>query len=204
MFEEITGFEILKKADYLEIPPFFDKSIMGKRYEGIDRPGLDEFMEGFYSKKLPKDIQNILERKRNESNDFTLMEIIKDFNDAKTILNYSFGVSHSNEIIAMESNKLSVIKGKFKFYEKRIEWIGYDIISFGCGSLISMGLFFKPHLFQNWISIINKHGLFENKEYLDGYLNSYCIAAKKGEVEDYIRFEDSLGIDMIRIGRIIW
>lgn len=204
MIEKINGFQILRKVKCLgDIAPYFNENIIGKRYEGIDRPSFEDLYEDFYAKKLPKVIYEIIQNSGNESNYYPYMNIIKKFNDAKKIMEYNLRINDFNDLIALQLDKLSEVKGEFEFHDAKIKWLGYDVISqYGFASLISMGLFFKPNHFTKWIDIINIHGLFDDKKYLDEYVYDYSIAATKGVVENHVNFKDKLGVDLLRIGKI--
>jgi hypothetical protein len=64
--------------------------------------------------------------------------------------------------------------------------LGYDLTIMQNGSLIFLGVYFKPHLFSKWISRLNKYGLFDNLDDCANYFDDYLKAAMLGEVEDHL------------------
>src|SRR6202012_604983 len=100
---------------------------------------------------------------------------VRNFSDAVKMLEYANRDNDRHELTALNSAAMDHFKGSFDFDDASIEWLGYDIWFLGGWSLILNGVFFKPDLFAKWIDCLNDNGLFENKDYLDAFLEDYKV-----------------------------
>jgi len=201
MKEIISGFRVVKSSEFFfSTEPYNKLSNAGsKRYEGIFRMHLYDVLEEYYNKILPIEISVIVENSLKENNDMTI-EIIKNFNDALKVLEYSKKKSDNNEIISLKSETLHELKGSFIFSEREIEWLGFDVISYGNGSLILDGILFKNQYFEKWIPSLNRFGLFNSIENIDEFISYYIDLSKRNIVEE-LPFND-YGFDTIAVGKV--
>jgi hypothetical protein len=201
MSETICGFQIVKSSDsFFKMSPYNNiKKFEGKRYEGISRMHLFDILEDYYNKSLPREINTIVENSLKENNDLSI-EIIRNFDDALRVIEYTKARSSDNEIISLKSEVLQKIKGSFVFNEKEIEWLGYDVISYGNGSLILDGVLFKNQYFTKWLSDLNHNGLFDSTENIDDFIAYYQDCSKRNIVEEFPF--SNYGFDAIAVGKV--
>jgi len=201
MKEKIIGFLILRKPKSMANVEPFNKifKIGGKYYSGIDRSHLNDLKVEFYKKNLPVEISGIVKRIFEESNYlFFPREFIRDFNVALKLFTYVN--KNLNELTVISSTRIMEKIGFTKIDSNLITWLGYDLTILQGGSLVFMGIFFKPHLFEKWIDRINDNGLLDSLEDCADYFIDYLKAAKNGDVEDYLVTEENS--EPIRVGRI--
>lgn len=201
MGETICGFQVVKSsASFFSMKPYnILSNIEGKRYEGIFRMHLYDVLEDYYNKRLPDEISNIVANSLKENNDLSI-EIIKNFDDALKVFEFAKSKNCDNEIISLKSEILQELKGSFVFNSKEIEWLGFDVISYGNGSLILDGIFFKKQFFENWIYALNNFGLFNSIENINEFIAYYIDCSKRNIVEE-IPFSN-YGFDTIAVGRV--
>jgi len=167
----------------------------------MSRLSFDDVLDSYYKKNLPLDILRIVEMAYEESNDTFFLPLIKDYDNALKVLEYSNNKEDDlNELAVINSDVLSSVKGTIDFYQKEIEWLGYDLFPFGGTSLILDGFFFKPDLFNKWVGELNKNGLFSQTDKMQEYIEEYLVYAKDNIVENYNLTE--LNFDAVRVGRV--
>lgn len=203
MSEMVNGFLVLRKSGTMDtVEPYKRLFRVGtKEYRGMERSHLYDIVEDYYKKKLPPDLHIIIKKNYEESNDLLLVELIRDLEEAKKILQYVRGKNDLSELIAIRSDIVSEIKGTVDIDPAEIEWLGYDILSFGNGSLILNGIFLKPDHFSKWVPWINDNGLFAGKEQVQAYIDDYLQLASDDIVEDYI--PSPYRFDAVKIGRVL-
>ena len=201
MSELICGFQVVKTVtSFISIEPYNKlDSTGGKKYEGLSRMHLYDIIEDYYNKKLTKELSDIVKNSMGENNDLSL-EIIRNFDDALKILEFIKAKICDNEIISLKSETLQAIKGSFIFDKKEIEWLGFDVISYGYGSLILDGIFLKQQYFKEWLSNLNHNGLFDSTEHVDDFIAYYTDCSKRNIVEK-LPFSN-YGFDAIAVGRV--
>jgi len=202
MDELICGFQVVKKvASFMKIEPYNKlANIVSTQYQGLSRMHLYDMIEDYYNRMLPKDLTVIVKSSFEENNDLSL-EIIRNFDDALKILDFTNAKISDNEIISLKSETLQRMKGSFIFDKKEIEWLGFDVISYGYGSLILDGIFMKHQYFEDWLSILNHNGLFNSNEHIKDFIAYYTDCSKRNIVEQ-LPFSN-YGFDTIEVGRVI-
>ncbi|MBO9205275.1 MULTISPECIES: hypothetical protein [Niastella] len=203
MSEKVNGFLVLRKSGTMDtVEPYKRLFRVGaKEYRGMERAHLYDIDEDYIKKKLPPDLHIIIKKNHEESNDLLFVELIRDLEEAKIILQYVRGENDLSELIAIRSDIISEIKGTVDIDPAEIEWLGYDILSFGNGSLILNGIFLKPDHFRKWVPWINDNGLFAGKEQVQAYIDDYLQLASDDIVEDHI--PSPYRFDAVRIGRVL-
>ncbi len=202
MVNYINGFLILRKSLADEAPYQRICRIGNKEYRGIERAHMEvDLVADFYAKKLPPEIARIMASENKGSNEWPFFHYIKDYADALKVLEFINNRNSLNELITISSDEITKAKGRIEFDSANIEWLGYDIMRIGGGSMLLNGLFFKPDRFARWIDVINEYGLFPMKERIREYIEDYIEIAKDNSIEPYD--STSLGFDAIRVGRIL-
>lgn len=197
----IAGYAIVRN-------PLFEESYPGGGlmspflnlyYHGIKR-SMWEDVEDYLSTSslLDKKILEAYEAIKNDDRDGTFIKTVKDLKFAKQLINLDSEIARKNEIIAMSSSYLNQIK---KVEDKNpVIWLGYDIVLLGGWSLLRHGVF-ENKLFSllEKSTNINKYGLFDNLNYLDGFLTEYKRLSALDKVDPII---ENLRVDFIRVGII--
>lgn len=200
MNDIICGFQVVKSgSSFAKFEPYNSVLKDGDRYEGLYRMPLNCLLGDYYTNNLPTHIRKIMKENMEENNDLSI-EIIKSYDDANEIYNYIKAKHSDYEIISLVSEKLIKIKGSFFFNKKRINWIGFDVISYGNGSLILDGILFKREIFKNWFSKLNNFGLFDSTDSVDDFIHFYLECSKQNIVDD-VSFSN-YGFDSILIGKL--
>lgn len=176
--------------------------VNGIFYAGIDRCAwCDVHDEAYHAGKAPPEIAALADRIRGDCIDFSGIELAKDFDVARALLEYSNRAALRNEIIAVRSAQLDEIKGTFDT-QLPIEWLGIDVKGFGEWSLIAGGLFAAAERFQPWIRCINENGLFDTPEVASEYERAYRQAVALGHAEELAPASAGSPIMQIRVGRV--
>jgi hypothetical protein len=199
MTARINGFQILRKS--LQDDEVY-KSIYrlgDKEYRGIIRDHLGDLIDEFYEKKLPDAINRIYKQSNDETNIVPSVQLIRNYEDAKTVMEYINRKNNLNELTVIYSDVLTEVRGAIDFEAERIEWLGYDVYVFGGWSFILEGIFFRPAYFSKWAELLNQNGLFPSKIGVDEFIQDYLVCGKDNLVEPYNPAIDI--IDTIRVGR---
>lgn len=207
----ICGFLVVRKPDQnfdkVSVSPYFlpglPPCIKGVCYSGISRVPWYELEENYYAGTLPQELIEFREE-LNEVNQPDLdLKLIKDFDKARKVLEYSNTVQDRYEIAVLYSEKLSKIKGSLEVdVDMDIDWLGIDIYYSGYGSQLKEGIFNKAILFNDFIEKINSHGLFENdKSLIEAYTDRYNEVSADNNLE-LMHDIDFVLRDLIRVGRV--
>lgn len=169
-------------------------------YGGIDRMPWFDIDEAFYRGTLPDHLKKARKLIKENNADFSGIELCREFDTGRMLLDYSNRLQPINELIVVRSEKLGEIKGTIDFDASNVTWIGHDIVSLGHWSLLREGLFASPSAFSEWKKDLNNFGLLSSSIFTAEYAQAYQTASLKGYVEELP--ENVYGIDAIEIGRI--
>src|SRR5262245_65072313 len=122
--------------------------------------------------QTPPEVGSIDKGMKDDCVEFSGIELARDFNVTRNLLEYSNRTAARNEIIAIRSEQLDEAKGNFDT-EIPIEWLGIDVVGEGEWSLIAGGLFAAAEHFPPWIGRINKSGLFDTPQAASEYERAY-------------------------------
>jgi hypothetical protein len=202
----INGFLVVRLPSENQVVPVPSEpvlpSVNGIFYAGIDRCAwCDVYDEAYYADKAPPEVASIADRMQDDCVDFSGIELARDFDVTRVLLEYSNRTAVRNEIIAIRSEQLDEIKGTFDT-QIPIEWLGIDVKAFGEWSLIAEGLFAAPENFQPWIRRINENGLFDTPQAASEYERAYQAAAALGHAEELAPPSAGFGILQIQVGRV--
>ncbi len=203
---EICGYIILRKPEFnfdnegrgsfSKIVPKIDDLI----YSGVDRMPWFDLDEDFYGGSLPEELVAIRKELKDKNCDYTDFQVVRDFDKAKKILEYSNKNKSINELTAIYSKKIERVKGAFKC-DTNIAWLGIDLYCHGYGSIVREGIFKRPELFPSHKYELNKIGLFnKDSELLEKYIKDYIICSKDNSIESIngaLKY-----LDHILIGRV--
>lgn len=205
----ICGFLVVRKPDQnfdevCDSPYYLASSppcIEGVCYSGLSRVPWFELDEHFYAGTLPKELVEIREELEKINQPYLDIKLIKDFDTARKILEYSNSIQDRYEIAVVFSDKLSKNKGSFET-NLNIYWLGLDIYYSGYGSQIKEGIFNKPSLFDDFLGNLNSNGLFDNNDdVIEAYVKKYNEVAVSGNLEPMFDVDHELK-DLIIIGKV--
>jgi len=87
----------------------------------------------------------------------------------------------------------------------KIEWIGYDLMDLGGGSLILDGVYYKQELFKDFYCLINSNGIFSiniGNENCNNFIERFKELGENGEVELLYKSKSRYaGPELIKIGK---
>jgi hypothetical protein len=205
--EYVAGYLVVRMPSYnsdLKMRGVFRQElsqINGVRYSGLDRMPWFDIDEDFYQNALPKNIKVLREHLKVANADLTGINTAADYATALDLLDYSNRNCIRNEIIAVRSTVLNEVKGTHAVETNiSIEWLGIDVVNIGFWSLLSEGVFVAPDSFSTTCRMLNRNGLLHNALGLPSVVESYSIAAARGEVEQLPA--PVYKIDAIEVGRV--
>jgi hypothetical protein len=211
--DSVVGFMVVRKPSlnrdlagrgaYSTLAPCLDNICYG----GIDRMPWFEIGEQLYAGTLPERIQHERQRIQLDNRDLSGVEVCRDLPTAAALLRYSNDIYNANELIAVRSDALARLKGVRQVNPVQIEWLGYDVVALGQGSLLSAGLFGVPAAFPGWRDRLNSFGVLRSEDLVEPYKAAYDAAATRGEVEDITDIQGELAgigyaVAGIEIGRV--
>ncbi|KAA5536819.1 hypothetical protein F0919_03880 [Taibaiella lutea] len=198
----ITGYLIVRKVDAVEVHEnnFLKPYNNTIYYHGIDRlmwGDIDNYL--FKGGTLDNNALNEYKSIVDSGNDGSFLNLANTLNSAEVLLNHNNAVALNNEIIAIESSFLNVIKPKIQ-ETPPIYWMGYDLVLLGGWSLIRHGIFENNMLSLLNNTKLNRYGLFDNPDSISGFLDEYNLLSDNNKVDKII---DSLILDTIKVGKPI-
>lgn len=206
----ICGFMVVRKPeenfDKISLAPYYlpnlSPCINGVCYSGVSRAPWYELEENYYTGDLSNELIELRSELDEINSPNAEPKLMKDFDKAIKILEYSNTIQNRYELIVLFSDKLSKINGSIEI-ELHVNWLGFDIYYSGYGSQIVEGIYKKPILFNEFIKRLNINGLFNNDE---GCIKDYIDKYNKVFLENDLEPMNDLDIelkDVIRIGRIV-
>jgi hypothetical protein len=172
-------------------------------YSGVDRQRwADVFDEDFYANRVPDEIRTMALALKENTRDFTGLDLCGNVEAASVLLAYSNRHEVSNELIVIRSPGLEEFKGSIEV-ECQVNWIGYDIVAIGEWSLIGQGVFRNPDYFSAWLPRINPFGLFNDATLLVEYVSAYEKGVADGQAEPTAPRSAGLGILSLEVGMVV-
>lgn len=181
----ITGYRIVSEVPDVPVPVNPELIKRGLFYRGFQRKIIVEFLDDYYEKKLPEVLSKIWHEMDDHDFGPTGWELTKSFSDAVKILRYcrSRNKTKRCEIITIYNEDWEKGEEPVECFQK-LEFLGYDItLKDEYESIILLAMFFRPEFFNEFIPLVNEHGLFTNKSVCDEYTNVYRPLARKGIFE---------------------
>jgi hypothetical protein len=86
------------------------------------------------------------------------------------------------EVIALYSESLSTIYSEF-WCNLPLEFLGWDLLPDGGGSLLQLGYHFVPEKFSDFTNFINRNGLISTSSCLDDYVKKFMLLSQSNIVE---------------------
>jgi hypothetical protein len=180
MIEKICGFAVVRKPEYATTDVLKPNLRAGGRtYRGIDRLRWEDFELAYYGGNLPTHLLSIWQDLRRDNNDFSGIHLLRQYEEAKQVLEFS---GPSSEIIALWSPELAECKGTINSKIK-LEYLGLDCVAIGEWSVLLDGVYFKPDSFARVVERLNDHGLLSSGEDCDEVFRQYVELSSKGVVE---------------------
>jgi hypothetical protein len=202
----LCGFQVVRKRDQCRGSPAEKQYAVNRRvgsvwYSGVDRLPWYDIIADYYAHTLPSEINEAYKAINDAKRDFTSFEICRDLNTAMMLRHYSDRNVSANEIIAIYSDLLAGVKGKFDWDASGLEFLGIDVVDISGWSLIFEGYFVKPDLFADWAHYINKDGLFPADVDVNAYVQAYKQAATQDQCIEPL-CEQVYGIDGVSVYRV--
>jgi hypothetical protein len=158
-----------------------------------------DLSEDFYNKTLPIELMSIREAYIIHPPG-TDLKVCRHLAQARILLDYSNQKAVKNELLAVNSDRLSQILKPLE-HNLEIEWLGIDPYCGGYGSLLREGLFKAPDAFADYRSLINSHGLFDlDSPDLARYVRAYLELTSSANLEPMDNVIEDM--DQVRLGRI--
>lgn len=146
-------------------------------YNGIDRDPWWDLGELYYSGSLDERQQRVFRQLRASKLRSFSPGICFDLEAAKEMLVLSNQTLVRNELILVATQN-----EKPQLAEKSIV-LGLDCYIDGCGSLLRLGIFRKPELFEDFIELLNSNGMFDGINNLSMYMDAYVQRCHEGDLE---------------------
>lgn len=202
---KIIGYLVLRLPQHNEVlremlKRRFSEDVLEKllKYRGIDRMPWEEVDAAFYTKLLPKGVDEIWANMQKERRGVGGGIVCRTKKEAEALLSFSNGKQCINELCVFYSDMLAEIRGYIEI-DETIEWLGYDVVSIDNWSLIASGMLCSPEFLQRWESNLNENILLDSADNVRDIIHDYKEFAKSDQfVEDLI--EVPFGIDAFRIG----
>ena len=153
-------------------------------YGGIDRMPWFDVEEDYYSSRLPEPVTILLNDLRRHDCDFSGIRVCDSLDNATSLLSYSNRGVVQNEMISLRSPLLGKLKGVQPLRLDECEFLGFDLLLPGHGSLIRDGIFDRPDQFEEFVGLVNHAGLFSSLEAVRKYVRVYKVVASAGLVEE--------------------
>ncbi len=201
----LCGFMVVRRPDQCFGRPeerySTNRKVGSLWYGGVERLPWFDIVEDYYARALPADIHESYKAIRDAKRDFTSFELCRDLKSAMLLRRYSDRNVSANEVIAIFSELLAGVKGKFDWDASNLAFLGADVVDLSGWSLLSAGYFVKPDLFVNWKHYINENGLFSADVDVDAYVQAYKHAAARDERIEPL-CEQIYGIDGVSVYRV--
>ncbi|HEX2205997.1 MAG TPA: hypothetical protein VHG91_21960 [Longimicrobium sp.] len=201
----VAGFLVLRRPETNRdaagrgVLPSVAPCLGGRCYGGIDRMPWFDVEAALEIGPLPPEAAAAWAAVEAGDSDFSGVRLCPRLSDAAALLKVSNRKGAENELVAVRGALLDEIKGTVPVGSARIEWLGYDVISLGWWSLLSV-LFRVPSAFPGWGPRINGAGLLPSADLGRELARAYRAAELRGEVEELP--EPDCEIDVVRVGRI--
>lgn len=183
--ERICGFLVVRKPNHASNERLSPNLRLGdKVYRGIDRLRWEDFDSAHYDGRLPSSLRSIWQELDQDSNDFSGVPLLKDYQKAKKVLKFSGPWS---EIIAIWSPELDRVKGSL-VCDIELRYLGMDCFCLGEWSILLSGAYERPELFSETTTRLNEYGLLNDE--------ADCLLA----FERYSHLADSEMVEPLAIG----
>lgn len=205
--DNICGYFVLRKPKqnfdekgrgcFLKNPP----CIGDIYYSGINRMPWFDIDDDYYSGTLPREFIELRNKLNEQNQDFTDIELLRDLDNTRKILEFSNRHQDRNEICVLFSEQLAEKKGTF-ISDSNIQWLGVDVFFSGYGSILEQGIFAKPDLFPEFTVRLNSNGLFDlGSNFVGRYIDKYIEVSKSHNLEPIADLITP--VDIVTVGRFI-
>jgi len=178
--ERVCGFVVVRKPEYVKSDLLKPKIQIGeKNYRGVDRLRWEDIDVAYYDRRLPSDMLPIWRELHRDSTDFSGLPLLKDYQKAKSALEFS---EEKSELIAVWSPELEQIKGASPCHVS-LTYLGLDCFVIGEWSVILSGVYVRPERFPEAVSQLNEHGLLTSDTECNSILARYLDLALSEVVE---------------------
>jgi hypothetical protein len=173
-------------------------------YAGIGRlPWFDVRDEDYYRGVAPPDVARLLRRLADANTDVSGIDLWPDPADVRRLLAYADRASPRNEVVAVRSPGLFDLKAAVDVEAGRIEWLGWDAVPLGVGSLLPGGVYESPAYYADWVPRLNPHGLLPDPALVPAYATTYRRAVADGVSEPRSDAGDDEACDAVEVGRVL-
>jgi hypothetical protein len=178
--EQICGFMVVRKPEYAKEGDLKPSMQVGKKiYRGVDRLPWEDFDAAYWDRGLPSDLMPIREELEQSKSDFSGLALLKSYEKAEKVLNFS---GEKSEIVAIWSPHIESIKGGM-YTEVSLSYLGIDCFCLGEWSILQAGVYEMPEHFQEVIMNLNEYGLLTSNDECDGLFVRYMELASSELVE---------------------
>src|ERR1700731_1473087 len=174
--ERVCGFVVVRKPEYAKNDLLKPKMRVGeKTYQGVDRLRWEDIDVAYYCDRhrLSSDMLSILQELDRDSADLSGLRVLKDYQKAKRVLEFS---GEKSELIAVWSPELEQIKGASPCHVS-LKYLGLDCVVIGEWSLILDGVYVKPECFPEAVLQLNEHGLLTSDAECNSVVTRYLELA---------------------------
>ena len=196
--ERVCGFVVVRKPEYANNGLLNPKMRIGeKTYQGVDRLRWEDIEVAHDSGRgLPPDLLPIWEELRGDSADFSGLYLLKDYQKAKTVLEFS---GETSELVAVWSPELEEVKGAFPCHAS-LTCLGLDCVVIGEWSVILSGVYAKPEYFPEAVLHLNQYGLLSSDAECASVLARYLDLAASEIVEPVMERPRATNIRVFKAG----
>lgn len=141
-------------------------------YRGLDRDPWWNLDELFYSGNLTDDMVNLRQIIQSSGTSIYSPGVCFHLSDAKAVRSFTLGMAVEEELIYVSNSPNREVSTP--------NFLGRDSYVDGFGSLIRLGVFSDPLVFDDFLPKLNPHGLFDHLSDLSDYVAAYvhrCVEA---------------------------
>jgi hypothetical protein len=120
----------------------------------------EDLDEAYYAKCLPLSLLPIREKLNRENDDFAGVRLLKDYQEAREVLEFS---KNKSEIIAIWSPELEVLRGSVRCTVP-LGLLGLDCFCLGEWSVLLAGVYVRPEYFSSAVAQLNESGLLTSDD----------------------------------------
>jgi len=149
-------------------------------YRGVDRDRWGFLQQEHHAKRLTGDLAQIRKKVYESGLDFSGIELLKDIELTRAVLNWMKSSNIEGEMVALCSPTLEARKGSFFYTVERV--LGFDVYSFGDWSLIKAAVI-DTGVMAHWRAKLNSNLLLENENDTDAFIHEYLRHVEVGRLE---------------------
>jgi hypothetical protein len=178
MTDKIIGYVVVRAPSGLMVTD--SAGAVTHMYCGLDRGAWECVDNLYYNKTLAPDLVAIRAKSfKNYVGNYS-PGTVESVNEAFQLLSACKASGQESEVIGI------IHLGGLGDSDATLDisdFLGVDCYIDGYGSLLALGVFQKPDVFQDFHSCLNQHGLFRSVEALRQYSKVYCERSESANLE---------------------